>query len=62
MRTPEPSPFNGGTAVNQLDILVETIFKILNDLKQHGVTEKELENSKEQIKGKLVQTEGTESQ
>ncbi len=52
----------GGTAVNQLDILVETIFKILDDLKQHGVTEKELENSKEQIKGNLVlSTEGTGS-
>lgn len=52
----------GGTAVNQLDVLAETIFNILHDLKNNGITVKELENSKEQIKGNLVLgTEGTNS-
>lgn len=52
----------GGTAVNQLDVLVETIFHVLEELKAWGITAKELKNSKEQIKGNLVlSTEGTGS-
>lgn len=44
----------GGTASNQLDILFETIQTTLSTLKQHGITEKELVNSKEQLKGSLM--------
>jgi len=44
----------GGTASNQLDILFETIQTTLSTLKQNGITEKELVNSKEQLKGSLM--------
>ncbi|EIT85128.1 zinc protease [Fictibacillus macauensis ZFHKF-1] len=44
----------GGTAPHQLDELYDTIEKIVNDLKDNGITEKELLNSKEQIKGSLM--------
>jgi len=44
----------GGTGVEQLDALYETIHSTLNTLKADGVTEKELNNSKEQLKGNLM--------
>jgi len=44
----------GGTASNQLHLLFETILETLNTLKQKSITEKELLNSKEQIKGNLM--------
>ncbi|WP_243289829.1 pitrilysin family protein [Bacillus sp. FJAT-47783] len=44
----------GGTGSNQLDVLYETIHYTLNSLKNNGITEKELVNSKEQIKGNLM--------
>ncbi|WP_026675829.1 M16 family metallopeptidase [Fictibacillus gelatini] len=44
----------GGTAPHQLDELYETIQHIIEDLKEKGITEKELANSKEQIKGSLM--------
>lgn len=44
----------GGTGVEQLDDLYETIHSTLNTLKADGITEKELNNSKEQLKGNLM--------
>lgn len=44
----------GGTGAKQLDILFETIQETLDKLKQDGITEKELTNSKEQLKGSLM--------
>jgi len=44
----------GGTGANQLDVLYETIQETLDKLKQDGITEKELTNSKEQLKGGLM--------
>ena len=44
----------GGTGSNQLDSLFETIQDTLNQLKKEGITEKELKNSKEQLKGSLM--------
>lgn len=44
----------GGTASNQLDVLFETILETLQTLKQKGITQKELINSKEQLKGNLM--------
>ncbi|MCM3569052.1 pitrilysin family protein [Neobacillus mesonae] len=44
----------GGTGANQLNVLFETIQETLNKLKQDGITEKELTNSKEQLKGSLM--------
>lgn len=44
----------GGTGSNQLDVLYETIFQTIDTLKKKGITEKELQNSKEQIKGNLM--------
>lgn len=44
----------GGTGANQLDLLFETIQETLDVLKKDGVTEKELKNSKEQLKGNLM--------
>jgi predicted Zn-dependent peptidase len=44
----------GGTAPNQLDEVFETIQHILDDLRENGVMEKEVSNSKEQIKGNLM--------
>lgn len=43
-----------GTAPNQLDEVYETIQLILSDLKENGVSAKEVANSKEQIKGNLM--------
>ncbi|MBT2665760.1 insulinase family protein [Bacillus sp. ISL-4] len=44
----------GGTGTNQLDSLYETIQETLDTLKRDGITEKELRNSKEQLKGGLM--------
>lgn len=44
----------GGTGAKQLDTLFETIQETLEKLKQEGITEKELTNSKEQLKGSLM--------
>jgi len=44
----------GGTGAKQLDELYETIQTTLATLKRDGITEKELTNSKEQLKGSLM--------
>ncbi|MDP1418014.1 pitrilysin family protein [Peribacillus simplex] len=44
----------GGTGTNQLDSLYDTIQETLDTLKRDGITEKELRNSKEQLKGSLM--------
>lgn len=44
----------GGTGAKQLDVLFETIQETLNTLKRDGITDKELKNSKEQLKGSLM--------
>lgn len=44
----------GGTGASQIDELFETINNTLNDLKRNGISEKELRNSKEQLKGNLM--------
>ncbi|WP_066364933.1 M16 family metallopeptidase [Neobacillus fumarioli] len=44
----------GGTGAKQLNVLYETIQETLDKLKQNGITEKELTNSKEQLKGSLM--------
>jgi predicted Zn-dependent peptidase len=44
----------GGTGAKQLDVLYETIQETLEKLKQDGITDKELNNSKEQLKGSLM--------
>ena len=43
-----------GTGANQLDTLFETIEETLETLKAKGITSKELNNSKEQMKGSLM--------
>lgn len=44
----------GGTGSNQLNVLFETIQDTLFQLKNEGITAKELHNSKEQMKGNLM--------
>jgi predicted Zn-dependent peptidase len=44
----------GGTGANQLDALYETIQTTLASMKETGITTKELQNSKEQLKGSLM--------
>ncbi|WP_044746883.1 M16 family metallopeptidase [Bacillus alveayuensis] len=44
----------GGTGKEQLDVLFDTIQSTLQKLKKEGISEKELINSKEQIKGNLM--------
>ncbi|WP_062197905.1 M16 family metallopeptidase [Massilibacterium senegalense] len=44
----------GGTGSDQLEKLYAVILKEIEDLKHHGVTEKEVMNSKEQLKGNLM--------
>ncbi|MBB6443891.1 M16 family metallopeptidase [Bacillus benzoevorans] len=44
----------GGTGASQLDLLFETVQETLSILKRDGITEKELKNSKEQLKGSLM--------
>ncbi|ALC90969.1 zinc protease [Bacillus sp. FJAT-18017] len=44
----------GGTGAKQLDLLFETVQDTLDTLKRDGISEKELNNSKEQLKGSLM--------
>lgn len=44
----------GGTGAKQLDVLFDTMQETLIKLKQEGITGKELNNSKEQLKGSLM--------
>ncbi|HEU5138856.1 MAG TPA: pitrilysin family protein [Bacillales bacterium] len=44
----------GGTGADRVDELYTTISDILKNLKENGITETELDNSKEQIKGNLM--------
>lgn len=44
----------GGTGAKQLNVLFDTVQETLDKLKQTGITEKELTNSKEQLKGSLM--------
>ncbi|GER65673.1 peptidase M16 [Weizmannia acidilactici] len=44
----------GGTGASQLDELFDTVLETLKTLKTKGVTEKEVQNSKEQLKGSLM--------
>ncbi|PLR97230.1 M16 family metallopeptidase [Bacillus sp. T33-2] len=44
----------GGTGAKQLDVLYETIEETLGKLRDEGITAKELNNSKEQLKGSLM--------
>ncbi|WP_077211570.1 M16 family metallopeptidase [Bacillus dakarensis] len=44
----------GGTGAKQLNVLFDTIQETLATLKAEGITEKELKNSKEQLKGSLM--------
>ncbi|MFJ5963337.1 M16 family metallopeptidase [Bacillus sp. NPDC093026] len=44
----------GGTGAKQLNLLSETILQTIDVLKREGITQKELENSKEQMKGNLM--------
>lgn len=44
----------GGTGAKQLDVLFDTIQETLAKLKAEGITEKELNNCKEQLKGSLM--------
>src|SRR5690606_32758004 len=43
-----------GTAPHQLDELYDSIMMTIDDLRNKGITEKELKNSKEQLKGNLM--------
>jgi predicted Zn-dependent peptidase len=43
-----------GTGNHQLDLLFATIQETIEQLKEDGITEKELKNSKEQMKGSLM--------
>jgi len=44
----------GGTGAEQVDVLFDTIFVTIDNILEKGVTEKELKNSQEQIKGNLM--------
>ncbi|HET7616176.1 MAG TPA: pitrilysin family protein, partial [Bacillales bacterium] len=44
----------GGTGADRIDEMYETIQDVLSKVKEEGITEAELENSKEQIKGNLM--------
>lgn len=44
----------GGTGAKQLDVLFDTIQETLGKLKAEGITERELTNCKEQLKGSLM--------
>lgn len=44
----------GGTGADQIQKLYDTIFLTLDELVRTGVTEKELKNSKEQLKGNMM--------
>lgn len=52
----------GGTGADQLDLLFDTIQQTLETYVEEGVTDKELKNTKEQLKGNLMLgLEGTNS-
>lgn len=52
----------GGTGADQLDLLYDTIQQTLETFVEKGVTDKELKNTKEQLKGNLMLgLEGTNS-
>lgn len=52
----------GGTGADQLDLLFDTIQQTLETFVEEGVTDKELKNTKEQLKGNLMLgLEGTNS-
>ncbi|MGV3488299.1 MAG: M16 family metallopeptidase [Tuberibacillus sp.] len=44
----------GGTGADQIDALYDTIFATINDVIENGITEKELNNSKAQLKGNMM--------
>lgn len=44
----------GGTNKDQVDVLLEAIEESITDLVQNGLTEKELTNSKEKLKGNIL--------
>ena len=44
----------GGTGASQLNVLYDTIQDTLSKLRAEGITDKELNNSKEQLKGSLM--------
>ena len=44
----------GGTGADQIDELYNTIFNTIHDVVSGGITEKELNNSKEQLKGSMM--------
>ncbi|WP_026692441.1 M16 family metallopeptidase [Peribacillus kribbensis] len=44
----------GGTGASQLELLLSTVHETLAKLKADGITERELKNSKEQLKGSLM--------
>ena len=44
----------GGTGANQVNELFDTIQDTLSELRNEGITQKELENCKEQLKGSLM--------
>ncbi|MGM8214519.1 M16 family metallopeptidase [Bacillaceae bacterium W0354] len=44
----------GATSPNQIDYMNEEILKIIRELKNNGITDKELNNTIQQIKGQLV--------
>lgn len=44
----------GGTGAQQMDVLFETIQNTIASFKREGITAKELNNSKEQLKGNLM--------
>ncbi|TMW73256.1 M16 family metallopeptidase [Alteribacter natronophilus] len=43
-----------GTAVRHLDEMYKCLSSVVNDVKENGITEKELRNAKEQLKGSLM--------
>lgn len=44
----------GATSPHQIENMHEAIIKIVKDIKEHGISDKELNNSIQQIKGQLV--------
>lgn len=44
----------GGTGADQIESLYETIFNTVNEVVENGITEKELNNSKDQLKGNMM--------
>ncbi|GEL75828.1 M16 family metallopeptidase [Tenuibacillus multivorans] len=44
----------GATTTEQLDLLEDEIYKIIEDIKQHGITRKELDKTLQQLNGQIV--------